>query len=174
MSLYIHKSHNVTVLLYHWCFQPNIDEPCSMRRSTRRCETSVWGSRLAISSSSWRSAPTGIMCIFWCNRADLQRHQAGDDDQEPDSARDLSALSSGEEAVVGRGVLDGWLFCQHGWATRQRGHDQRLRQEARPGLPEATRKPPVGSLLKYPAACGGDPLFHRCLRGMMLGTLLIL
>src|SRR5215207_9480444 len=132
-----------------------------MRRSTRRCETSVWGSRLAISSSSWRSAPTGIMCISWCNRADLQRHQAGDDDQEPDSARDLSALSSGEEAVVGRGVLDGWLFCQHGWATRQRGHDQRLRQEARPGLPEATRKPPVGSLLKYPAACGGDPLFMR-------------
>src|SRR3954462_12466159 len=39
------------------------------------------------------------------------------------------------------------------------GHDQRLRQEARPGLPEATREPPIGSLLKYSAACGGDPLF---------------
>ena len=50
-------------------------------------------------------------------------------------------------------------LCQHGRATRQRGHDQRLRQEARPGIPEATREPPIGSVLKYPAACGGDPLF---------------
>src|SRR3954454_24705060 len=38
-------------------------------------------------------------------------------------------------------------------------HDQRRRQEAGLGLPEATREPPIGSLLKYPAACGGDPLF---------------
>src|SRR3954469_12916949 len=37
-------------------------------------------------------------------------------------------------------------------------HDQRRRQEAGLGLPEATREPPIGSLLKYPAACGGDPL----------------
>src|SRR3954471_5329736 len=37
-------------------------------------------------------------------------------------------------------------------------HDQRLRQEAGTGLPEATREPPVCSLLKYPAASGGDPL----------------
>src|SRR3954453_18037595 len=42
-----------------------------------------------------------------------------DDHQEPDGARDLPALSAGEEAVVGRGVLDGWLFCQHGRPTRQ-------------------------------------------------------
>ena len=41
------------------------------------------------------------------------------------------------------------------------GHDQRLRQEARPGVPEATREPPIGSLLKYPAACGGVPLFVK-------------
>src|SRR3954453_2165416 len=38
------------------------------------------------------------------------------------------------------------------------GHDQLLRQEARPRLPEAPREPPIGSLPKYPAACGGDPL----------------
>src|SRR5215218_10294782 len=35
------------------------------------------------------------------------------------------------------------------------GHDQRLRQEARPGLPEATRKPPVGSLLNTPPLAPG-------------------
>src|SRR3954452_8576473 len=39
------------------------------------------------------------------------------------------------------------------------GHAQRLRQEERPRLPEASREPPIGSLLKSPAACGGDPLF---------------
>ena len=33
-----------------------------MRRLIRCCETSVWGSRLAISSSSWRSALTGTTC----------------------------------------------------------------------------------------------------------------
>src|SRR3954463_3136140 len=38
------------------------------------------------------------------------------------------------------------------------GHDQRLHQEARPRLPEAPREPPIGSLPKYLAACGGDPL----------------
>src|SRR3954451_22378037 len=38
------------------------------------------------------------------------------------------------------------------------GLDQRLRQEARPGLPEAPREPPIGSLPKYLAACGGGPL----------------
>src|SRR3954452_6547945 len=43
-------------------------------------------------------------------------------------------------------------------------HDQRRRQEAGLGLPEATREPPIGSLLKYPAACGGDPLFGPDLR----------
>src|SRR3954454_25139644 len=45
------------------------------------------------------------------------------------------------------------------------GHDQRLRQEARPGLPEAPREPPIGSVLKYPATRGGNPLFtHEALR----------
>src|SRR4051812_49127444 len=43
------------------------------------------------------------------------------------------------------------------------GHDQRLRQEARPRLPEATRELPPGSLVKYPAACGGGPLFFLLL-----------
>src|SRR4051812_42855120 len=46
-------------------------------------------------------------------------------------------------------------------------HDQRRRQEAGLGLPEATREPPIGSLLKYPAACGGDPLSdHRMAQPM--------
>src|SRR3954452_14328219 len=44
-------------------------------------------------------------------------------------------------------------------------HDQRRRQEAGLGLPEATREPPTGALLKYPAACGGDPLLARSASG---------
>src|SRR3954468_5913033 len=101
MSLYIHKSHNVTVLLYHLVF------PAQYRRAV--FDTSVdqalrdvcLGIEALISSSSWRLAPTGTTCISWCC-AHLQCHQADDDDQEPDRARDLSALSARKEAVVGR------------------------------------------------------------------------
>src|SRR3954447_24769110 len=49
-------------------------------------------------------------------------------------------------------------------------HDQRRRQEAGLGLPEATREPPIGSLLKYPAACGGDPLFRWGIRARSVGV----
>src|SRR4051795_9429727 len=50
-------------------------------------------------------------------------------------------------------------------------HDQRRRQEAGIGLPEATREPPIGSLLKYPAACGGDPLLLLKLTTFILSIL---
>src|SRR3954467_3155273 len=35
------------------------------------------------------------------------------------------------------------------------GHDPRLRQEARTGLPEATREPPIGALLITPPQAAG-------------------
>ena len=144
MSLYVHKSHNVTVLLYHLVF------PAKYRRAVfdAAVDQVLRDVCLGIEAryqlkfleigTDRDHVPFGPRALPGAISADLQRDQAGDDDQKPDGARDLSALPSGEEAVVGRRVLDGWLLCQHGRPTRQRGDDQRLRQEARPGLPEAT------------------------------------
>src|SRR3954451_16038236 len=66
-------------------------------------------------------------------------------------------LPAAAEGVVPRAPESLWVTFPAACGVSP-GHDQRLRQEARPGLPEAPREPPVGSLLKYPAACGGDPL----------------
>src|SRR3954447_89915 len=142
MSIYVHKSHNVTILLYHLVFPAKyrravfdaaVDQ--ALRDVCLGIEARYQLKVLEIGTDRdhvhflVQSVPTYSVTKLVTTIKSLTAREI---------ARDLSALPSGEEAVVGRRVLDGWLFCQHGRPTRQRGDDQRLRQEARPGLPEAT------------------------------------
>src|SRR5215212_2950292 len=155
MSLYIHKSHNVTVLLYHLVFPAKyrravfdaavdqvLRDVCLGIEARYQLKFLEIGADRDHVHFLVQSVPTYSVTKLVATIKSL-------------TAREIFRRCPQEEAVVGRGVLDGWLLRQHGWATRQRGHDQRLRQEARPGLPETTREPPVDSLLNTPPLAAG-------------------
>src|SRR4051794_37759921 len=146
MSLYIHKSHNVTVLLYHLVF------PAKYRRAVfdAAVDQALRGGCLGI-EARYQLKFLGIGADRDHVHFLVTSVPTYSVSKLVTTIKSLTACEifrpcpQVKKELWGGGVLDGWLFCQHGRATRQRGHDQRLRQEARPGLPEATREPPIGS-----------------------------
>ena len=158
MSRYIHKSHNVTVLLYHLVF------PAKYRRAV--IDATV-------------DQVLREVCLEIEARYQLKFLEIGTDEDHVHllvqsvptysvtklvtiikslTARGLPTLPRGKEAAVGRRVLDRRLFREHRRPAREREGDRCLRQATRLRLPEAPRGAPARAVLKYPAPWGGDHL----------------
>jgi hypothetical protein len=156
MSEYIHKSHDVTVLLYH------VVLPAKYRRSVSddRIDEVLKEVCLEISERyQVKFLEIGTdkdhVHFFGAICADVQRDEDSGDAQEPDGTRDIQAMSAGEENIVGWRILDRWILCEHDRQTRRRTDDRSLRQESREGKQQAAFKPSARTVLRYPAACGG-------------------
>ena len=158
MSTYIHKSHNVSVLLYHLVF------PAKYRRAV-------------IDATVDRVLRE--VCLEIEARYQLKFLEIGTDEDHVHllvqsvptysvtklvtiikslTARGLPTLPRGEGAAVGWRVLDRRLLREHRRPAREREGDRRLRQAARLSLSEAPRGAPARAVLKDPAPRGGDPL----------------
>src|SRR3954471_2713073 len=139
MSIYVHKSHNVTVLLYHLVF------PATYRRAVFD----------AAVDQVLRDVCLGIEARYQLKFLEIgtdRDHvhflvQSAPTYSVTKLVTTIKSLTARETfrhcPQVKRQLWGGefWTdgsFCQHGRPTRQRGDDQRLRQQARPGLPEAT------------------------------------
>src|ERR1041384_4103546 len=65
--------------------------------------------------------------------ADLQSDADCDDGEECDRARSVCEGAGSEAQAVGRGILGERVFCEHGWAARQRKCDRSVCGAARRG-----------------------------------------
>src|SRR4029077_7318055 len=99
MSRYIHKSHNVSVLLYHVVF------PAKYRRVvfSATVDEKLKETCLEISKRS----------TFCTISADVQCEEDSADHQKHHGARDFRLVSRGEEEAMGRGVLVGRILRQY-------------------------------------------------------------
>jgi hypothetical protein len=70
--------------------------------------------------------------------------------QEHHGEGDLSRKADGEESVMGRRVLDGWLLCGDGWGTRRLGSGRALRTQPR----QSTRVAASTRVVLIPRALG--------------------
>src|SRR5271163_1239223 len=131
MSSYIHKSHNVTVLLYHLVFpakyrraviDPEVDQ--ILRNVCLDIEARYEIKFLEIGTDK-DHVHFGSVC------ADVFCEKNCPGDQKYHGSGGVSAVPTGEEAAVGRGVLVGWVFREYGWQVRRRGEDRKVR--AKPG-----------------------------------------
>src|SRR4051794_33084525 len=121
MSLYIHKSHTVTVLLYPLVFPATyrravfdaaadqaLRDVCFRVDGRHQLKVLEIGTARDPVHFLVQSVPTYSVTKLVATIKSL-------------TAREIFRRCPQEEAVVGRGVLEGWLLRQHGWATRQRG-----------------------------------------------------
>ena len=68
-------------------------------------------------------------------------------------------MPPGQEEVVGRGVLDRWIFCKYGRQARRRGDDRNVRQESGTRISAATFGFSARAVLNTPPLWGGDFYF---------------
>src|SRR5690349_21307656 len=113
MSTYVHKSHNVTVLLYHLVFPAkyrraviDVSVDQALREVCLEIETRYQLKFLEIGTDRDHVHGPGSRALSGAVGTDLQRDQAGDDHQESDRAGDLPALSRRKEEAMGRRVLE--------------------------------------------------------------------
>ena len=114
MSDYIHKSHNVTVLMYHIVF------PAKYRRAVidEQVDTVLKEICLGISEryqvkfleigTDKDHAHFLVQSVPTYSVTKIVR-------MVKNGARDFSPLSSSQETTVGWRILDGWLFRKHRW-----------------------------------------------------------
>ena len=115
MSEYIHKSHNVTVLIYHLVlpakyrrvvFDDDVDnvlkEVCLDIEKRYQIKFLEIGTDEDHVHFLVQSVP------IWCK-------QDCDGCKKSYSTRSIQALSPSEEEVMGRGILDRRLLCEHRW-----------------------------------------------------------
>ena len=118
MSKEIHKSHNVSVLLYHLVFPAKyrravIDEEVDKRLKEVCLEIEK---RYEITFLEIGTDKDHVH-FFGTVSAKLQRGEDSADDQKPDSEGDISDTATSKEAVVGRGVLVRWVLREYGRKT---------------------------------------------------------
>ncbi len=116
MSLYIHKSHNVTVLLYHLVF------PAKYRRVVFDDEVDRFLKEVCLGieqryQKKFIEIGTDKDHVHFL----VQSVPTYDVRKIVTIIKSLTAREifrdchSSEEAIVGRRVLVGWLFCQYCW-----------------------------------------------------------
>jgi hypothetical protein len=139
MSSYIHKSHNVTVLLYHLVFpakyrrtviDPEVDKV--LRNVCLDIEARYEIKFLEIGTDKDHVHFLGSV------RADVFRDENCPGDQKYNGSGGVSAVPAGEEAAVGGGILVGWVFCEYGGQARRRGEDRKVRAEPGTDIPKTS------------------------------------
>jgi len=139
VSIYLHKSHNVTVLLYHLVFpakyrraviDPQVDEV--VKEVCLAVERRYQIKFLEIGTDEdhvhflVQSVPTySVTKIVTLVKSLTAREVFG-------------RCPAGEEATLGRGVLDGRVLRRHGGQARERTDDGDLREAAGPHLQKAS------------------------------------
>src|SRR3954454_8061194 len=149
MSIYVHKSHNVTILLYHLVF------PAKYRRAVFD----------AAVDQALRDVCLGIEARYQLKVLEIgadRDHvhvlvQSGPTYSVTKLVPTIKSLTAREIfrrcPQVKKELWGGEFWTDGSCASSVGRHaneamisdyvDQRLRQEARPGLPEATRQPPI-------------------------------
>ena len=116
MSEYVHKSHHVTVLMYHLVF------PAKYRRAVfdSRVDEVLKEVCLEI-AKRYQIKFTEIgtdqrSCSFLGSvSADVRGSEDSNDDQKLNGKRDFQTMPRSEKETMGRRILDGRIFCEHGW-----------------------------------------------------------
>lgn len=121
MSEYIHKSHNVSVLLYHLVF------PAKYRRAVfdEQVDEVLREVCLEIEKRyEIKFIEIGVdkdhvhFLVQSVPTYSVTKDEVGQDAQEFDSKGSVSTLSSGKTKTMGRRVLERWLFCENSRQTR--------------------------------------------------------
>jgi len=68
MSEYVHKSHNVSVLMYHWYFPKNTDVLYLVIQWMKSLRKHLWSWESVMRSNFLRSERRKTMSIFWFGR----------------------------------------------------------------------------------------------------------
>lgn len=114
MSEYIHKAHNVSVLLYHYVcpakyrrviFDDKVDKVLiqTCKEISKRYDINIM-----------EIGTDGDYVHFLIQSVPmLAPHGNSENNKKYNSARNISVMSTGEEKAVGRQHMERWIFCRN-------------------------------------------------------------
>ena len=108
MSEHIHKSHNKSLLLYHFVC------PIKYRRNVLSDDVSVTFKKICL-----EIVERYDFHFFDTKCSDAFSQKNYWSSQEYYCERDFSVVPRSEANALGRKVLDEWVLCQYGWAIRK-------------------------------------------------------
>lgn len=119
MSEYIHNSHNVTLLLYHLVFLAKYSKAVFGYISGSRIKGSMFRYIKEVPDKVFRNRHRYRSCtLFGTIHSNLERNKDNKNNKKHYGTANTKAMSTSEVTVVGRGILDGWVFywyCGQAW-----------------------------------------------------------